>query len=173
MQTEYKEQLQTLGWRLKLNDTLKGLVKFSAQLQSIRPFFSFQDCAECLNNALTVVEFYAKDLTDQGYLGTADKEGTGIEYVQGCVLFFGEWSTFFTEKMKISGLDTYFLIIPEGGSKPQFCIERIGPASANNLNFKFVKDGDRIIEYTYKENRLQSEKLYHSYEELAFSLFGH
>ena len=101
MSINYSNQLQDLGWRLKLNDTLKGLVKFSAQLQSIRPFFSFKEGAECLCQAFEIVVANVDNLTEKGYVGTLDSKETGLEYVEGCVLFFKEWNEFFTEKIKL------------------------------------------------------------------------
>lgn len=167
MIVKLKQDLEEMNWCLKLNETIRGMVSFSVSLSSVLPFTSFSSSSKSIQNMLQTLEQQLDTLIKNEYVKDE------LNYCKSSVAFFCEWSLFLQEKLSIKSFETFSIEIPEGGSKPQFCVRRIDRESENSISFKFVKESEKIIVYAYINDTVSQPLTFTSYEDLAFYLFGH
>lgn len=167
MELKCKNDFFNIGWKLELNDTLKGLVSFGLSVGSQRPFFSLEAGVQDLSKVLSLLANNKQELIENGYVGD------DFKYLEECIGFFKELADV-TQEFKISDMPPYFITIPEGGNKPQFCMRFAEKSQNNNTHScKFVKVDNKIRAYYYNNDLVTNESLYDSCEAWIYSLFGH
>lgn len=167
MELKCKNDFSEIGWKIELNDTLKGLVSFGLTIGSQRPFFSLEAGVQDLSKVFNLLDINRQELTDSGYVGD------NFKYLEECIGFFNEFVGV-AQVFKISEMPPYFITIPEGGNKPQFCLRFAEKSQNNNIHScKFVKVENKIKGYYYNNDLFTNESLYDSCDAWIYSLFGH